>query len=285
MIENQDILDDCREKFKVWNSTVRKFNPHHYIKEKVKSINNWFEENQLNAVVIGISGGIDSAVTYRLLQLAASKPKSPLILVHGMCVTISGSTGTTNQHLVASKASKLGYIERIDIGQESDLLFQKFASCTDCFAKGQFDYMLRPAIFYGKVATLQTQGLKPVVVSTINACEMFLGYWGKKSDTCDINIIHDLTKSEVYQVAKLLDIHEDIINAIPQGDVHTGATDEEMIGASYDDIELYMWLHNQNDWGNIIVDEFHDYQPFMNIVKQRKNNAHKFIREIDTVLI
>ena len=61
----------------------------------------------------------------------------------------------------------------------------------------------------------------------------------KHTDICDIQIISDLHKSEVYQVAKYYNVLPDIINRTPKGDVHDGKTDEEMIGTSYDMVELY----------------------------------------------
>src|SRR5690606_39275361 len=45
--------------------------------------------------------------------------------------------------------------------------------------------------------------------------------------------------SEVYQVARHLDVPASVLDAAPTGDVFDGRTDEQMIGASYDFIELY----------------------------------------------
>ena len=69
----------------------------------------------------------------------------------------------------------------------------------------------------------------------------YIGFFGKASDgMVDIQLISDLHKSEVHALARHLDVPASVIAAVPTGDVFDGRTDEEMIGASYDFIELYM---------------------------------------------
>lgn len=70
----------------------------------------------------------------------------------------------------------------------------------------------------------------------------YIGFFGKASDgMVDLQLISDLHKSEVYQLARLLEISEIVINAVPTGDTYNGMLDEEMIGTSYDFLELYEW--------------------------------------------
>ena len=66
----------------------------------------------------------------------------------------------------------------------------------------------------------------------------------------DLQSIGDFHKSEVYAIAKYLSLPEEIINEPPKGDVWDGRTDEQMIGATYDQIELFTLLkdygYNEN---------------------------------------
>jgi hypothetical protein len=79
-----------------------------------------------------------------------------------------------------------------------------------------------------------------VVVGTTNRDEgAYLGFFGKASDAMvDLQPISDLHKSEVRALARHLGVPDDLVDAVPSGDVHDGRVDEEMIGATYDDVEL-----------------------------------------------
>ena len=76
----------------------------------------------------------------------------------------------------------------------------------------------------------------------------YLGYVGKASDgMVDVQIISDIHKSEVYQVAHELEIPKSIIEATPSGDMYDSRTDETVFGASYDFVELYLNYLNMKD--------------------------------------
>src|SRR5690606_38363775 len=80
-----------------------------------------------------------------------------------------------------------------------------------------------------------------VVVGTGNQDEDgYLCYVCKAGDgVCDIQLIADLHKSEVFQVGKELGVDESILSAAPSGDLWQGQTDEEELGFSYDFVELF----------------------------------------------
>lgn len=264
--------------------------PELYVKYKVKSINRWCIENRIDSFVVGISGGIDSAVVYKLLKAAQTEPDSPIKLISAVTIPISGSVGTTGQSDSLKRALELEpNVKIVNIGNEVNTLFATMCIAQDTVsdittdnlkrAKGQFDYMVRPAVLYGEVAILQGKGYSPVICNTINACELFLGFFGKKSDTCDVGIIYDLMKSDVYAVAKYLEVPDSIIDVKPRGDVFTNQTDEELIGASYEMIETFMYLCIAANESAICG--YYDSMDFKNILRQRLQNTHKFVREPD----
>lgn len=261
------------------------FYPKEYIALKIKAINKWCIENNINTFVIGVSGGIDSAVTYRLIELASQQYDSPIKKIVPLSMPISGSAGTTGQVDAIDLAKELVHnIEVIELGQVADLFHTTIEAKTE-FAKGQLDYYLRPAAMYGKVAMLQTDGWRPVVCGTINGTELFLGYFGKKTDPCDVILIHDLTKRQVYQISHHLGIPSSIKEAKPSGGVSTGQTDEELIGATYEEIEAFMYLSKVVGMTDDDIYEQYEVVPFENILKQRNSNRHKFKRPIDSDLI
>tara|TARA_Y100000996_G_scaffold382464_1_gene337702 strand:- start:421 stop:831 length:411 start_codon:yes stop_codon:yes gene_type:complete len=116
-----------------------------------------------------------------------------------------------------------------------------------------------------------------IVVGTGNKIEDFgVGFFTKYGDGgVDISPIADLTKTEVYQIAKKIGINKEILDAPPtDGLWDDGRTDESQLGASYRELEWAMEYHEKNH------DRFHDLDENQkNILKiyknHRKNNIHK----------
>lgn len=100
----------------------------------------------------------------------------------------------------------------------------------------------------------------------------------------DIQLISDIHKSEVYAVARELNIPESIINVTPSGDMYDNRTDETVFGASYDFVELYLNYLNmqENDKKNLIdsldqesKEQFEFYSK--NLENLHKYNLHKYM--------
>ena len=108
---------------------------------------------------------------------------------------------------------------------------------------------------------------------------------GKASDgMVDIQLISDIHKSEVYAVARELNIPESLINVTPSGDMYDNRTDETVFGASYDFVELYLNYLNmdENQKKELITsldkeskDQFDFYAK--NLENLHKYNLHKYI--------
>ncbi|OGJ46292.1 NAD(+) synthase, partial [Candidatus Peregrinibacteria bacterium RIFOXYA12_FULL_33_12] len=98
-----------------------------------------------------------------------------------------------------------------------------------------------PILYY--LTSLLTQNNLPAIVcGTTNKDEgSYLGYYGKASDgMVDVQLISDIHKSEVYELGNLLNIPKNITEAAPSGDMFDGKNDEEVFGAPYDFVELYL---------------------------------------------
>ena len=63
----------------------------------------------------------------------------------------------------------------------------------------------------------------------------------------DVQVISDIHKSEVYQVAEFFDIPNSIVEAAPSGDMYDGRTDEMVFGTTYDFVELYAYYLNWDE--------------------------------------
>jgi NAD+ synthase len=122
-----------------------------------------------------------------------------------------------------------------------------------------------------------------LVVGTGNKVEDFgVGFFTKYGDGgVDISPIADLLKSEVYEIGKFLDIHEDIINAKPtDGLWEDGRTDEDQIGATYEELEWAMrFIENNRYYSHEDIKNFTDRRikvlHIFNTLHQK--NKHKII--------
>ena len=252
----------------------RNFNAEKYLKDKIEAINKFFTEEGLDSAVVGLSGGIDSAVVFSLLFKASQVPGSPIKKVLGLSMPIE-CNGTTNQDEAVRKAKNLyneilvkdsNYKEFlplnfsiidlhkyktlefsiVDLSDACGTLTRSYGRRGKSFAIGQLASIVRTPSLYYHAALLQEEGYKSIVVGTTNRDEgSYIGFFGKASDAMvDLQPIADIHKSEVYQIAELLNVTKEIINAVPAGDVHDGRVDEEMIGAPYWFLEMYLLMKN-----------------------------------------
>jgi len=113
-----------------------------------------------------------------------------------------------------------------------------------------------------------------LVVGTGNKVEDFgVGFYTKYGDGgVDISPIADCLKSDVWNMAKYLNILQDIQDAPPtDGLWDDGRTDEDQIGLSYDDLEKAM---KQEQMGAIVT-KISDQKRMNTYMKHRNNNLHK----------
>jgi NAD+ synthase (glutamine-hydrolysing) len=202
----------------------------------IEQIRKWFDENNLDHAVIGYSGGIDSATTAALIHRA----EIPITLVQ-VCL---------ENHTLSSRTIMMDFLGDIEYayreGIDSPYTRWEFIRMPDISylrdaGKEAALPIIRNAYFYGVAADLRDDNKRPVVVGTINFDEAaYLGFWGKASDGAqDFYPISHLHKSEVYALAKELGVPQEIIDAVPSGDLQYSGdlNDYKMIGATYDQIE------------------------------------------------
>lgn len=249
---------------------------------KVARLTRWFREQSLDAAVLGVSGGVDSALVLALLMATMKQADSPLRRVVAMLLPIGGR-GATNQDVATARGrevvSALG-AEVWEVPLTAALadtvaaLERGSKTSLDAWSEGQTSSVMRTPALYGAAALLQGQGFKSIVCGTTNRDEgAFLGFYGKASDgMVDLQPIADLHKSEVKALARHLGVPEHVVNATPRGDVHDGRSDEQMIGASYDEIETYLRLRELGRSPRVGLSD----GAIRAIEAQHDKNAHKY---------
>ena len=206
---------------------------------KIKDwLKDYLESSNLNHFVIGVSGGIDSAVTSTLCAMTGK----PTILVSMPIHQNEKELKRANSHMWW-----LGQLDNVinlefDLTQTYETFKLMWLNEDDNLALANTRSRLRMTTLY-HVATMN----KGLVVGTGNKVEDFgIGFYTKYGDGgVDISPIADLMKSEVRELAKSLNIIQEIIDAPPtDGLWDDGRTDENQIGATYDELE---WAMNEID--------------------------------------
>lgn len=224
------------------------FNPSDYLVQKISLLEDYFIQFGIDAVVFGMSGGVDSAVVAGILKRCQSLKR-----VIAVAAPIS-SKGATNQDVAANRAVKQCEAFDLEVWKldltPAQFCYEGIMRCSPSnaegerrvWADGQILSIARTPLFYGVAAHLQAEGYRAVVSGTTNRSEgSYIGFYGKGSDGMnDIQPISDMWKSQVFALANHLGVIPEIINEKPRGDVWDSRCDEEMIGATYPQIEAYL---------------------------------------------
>jgi len=200
-------------------------------------LSTYLEKNSLSSFVIGVSGGVDSAVVSTL----CARTGKPTIVLN---IPINSKQTHTNMSVKHCAWLKENFsnvtVHNIDLSS----VYSTFRTTLDGtlevneLAYANTKSRLRMTLLYQFATTFN--GL---VAGTGNKVEDFgVGFYTKYGDGgVDIGPIADLSKTQVRQLAILLGVDRAIVNAAPtDGLWEDDRTDEEQIGASYEELEWAM---------------------------------------------
>ena len=235
-----------------------------------EKISNWLSDylinNNLHSFIIGISGGIDSAVTSTLCAMTGHKTYVIVMPIHQ-------KEDETDRGLEHCKWLRKKYpnVEHIKIDLTST--FDHFKSIFPI----SFDNKLALANSRARIRMsalyLIAANNNGIVVGTGNKIEDFgVGFFTKYGDGgVDISPIADLMKSEVYKLGQSLGVVDSIIQAKPtDGLWDDERTDEDQLGVSYDELE---WAMNFKGDQSILTEN--QKNALLTYEKHRSKNLHK----------
>ena len=230
-------------------------------------LNNYILESPANGFVIGLSGGVDSALTSTL----AAKSGFPLLCLEMPIYQNKEQEERGEEHIiwlkerfnnVSSKRINLPTIFKSFV----DNLKEEEKGNELALANTRARLRMTTLYFYAQLNNY-------LVLGTGNKMEDFgIGFFTKYGDGgVDINPIADLLKSEVYLLAEKLEISKKILIAPPtDGLWENNKNDEEQIGASYPELE---WAMNYSKKNTILNKR---QKKVLNIYRElNKKNQHK----------
>lgn len=232
----------------------------------VAGIKNYFNKNNIKQAVIGLSGGIDSSLSAKLVADAIGKEN-----LHGLIMPRKGLSSQENIDdakelckLIGIKHS-VAYINKFLEGfSEIDWKQSKIAEMNAASR-------IRAVILYNYANTHNA-----LVIGTSNKTEILLGYFTKYGDgAVDIEVIGELFKTDERELAKSLGIPKKIIDKTPTAELYHGQTDEEELGVSYEELDKVLKLYVGGKNVEEIIDNGFDRKMVENVINRVKSNEHK----------
>ena len=242
-----------------------KFNAEAETKKVINFIRDYYKENNLKGVVLGISGGKDSAVVAALFKEALGSEN-----VLGLTLPCHSNEEDRSDAKLISE--KYGFeLLNIDLTNSYDAFVNeitKLGTFTEEDLKNS-NINIKPklrmsSLYYMAALYSSIKGGTYLVAGTSNKSELYVGYFTKGGDsTYDIGVLNDFTVSEVIQIGEYLGVPHKVLYKTPS-DGLSNQTDEDKLGVKYKDIEAY--LNNEEL----------DKETKEKIEKLHKNNLHKF---------
>jgi NAD+ synthase len=241
------------------------FNVELEVKNIIEFIRDYFKKKNLKGVVLGISGGKDSAIVSGLFSMALGSEN-----VLGVTLPChSESTDKTDAKLVSDK---FGFeLIDLDLTPVYDSFIKevnKLGNFTDEELKNS-NINIKPrlrmsSVYYLAALYSAIKGGTYIVAGTSNKCELYVGYFTKGGDNSfDIGVINDYTVSEVIEIGKYIGVPEQVLYKTPS-DGLSNMSDEDKLGVKYSDIEKYM------------NNEELDSEISKKILRLHNNSQHKF---------
>jgi NAD+ synthase len=230
-------------------------------------------------IVVGLSGGVDSAVAATFCCRAIGGDK-----VLGLTLP-SNVSNPADIKDAAALCKQLGMDHRVI---SIDPMLEGFKTMPDFkesrYLLGNLMARIRMTVLYYHANREQK-----IVCGTSNRSEYLLGYCTKYGDNAaDLQPLLHLYKTEIYEYAKELGIPESILKKAPSAGLWEGQSDEEEIGLSYEKIDTSLKSLELNSWQattpieekvlSLVRKSEHKRLPAPNLLEIQKNCKKFFLR-------
>ncbi|MFH1663582.1 MAG: NAD+ synthase [archaeon] len=238
--------------------------PEEKYKKLVEKTKKFFEKQRFQKAVLGLSGGIDSSLTAKIVSEAIGKEN-----VFGLIMPEKTNSPESAEY-AKELAEKLG-IKAIEV--DINDFFKPFFKLLPWEQNRTSKTNLKPRI---RMTVLYNYANKhnAIVVGTSNKTELMLGYFTKFGDgASDFLPIGNLFKTEVIEISKTIGIPEKIIQRKPSAELEEDQTDEKDLGLSYKEIDEILREMEKEKTEKQLTEKFGEKAE--KLIKRIKENRHK----------
>lgn len=226
------------------------------VEKRVDWVKGVLAKSGANGIILGLSGGKDSAVVVALAKKATDN-------VLGVILPCGNIDKDEEDAWRLANALEVEAI-KVDIKEPFDLLNEKINNAMkETAMEGLSVSNIKPRL---RMTTLYAIGQQKgyLVAGTGNKSEATMGYFTKWGDGAhDFNPIADLTVQEVRLLGEALDVPKDILYKAPSAGLWEGQTDEDEMGITYAEIDEYLLTGDTNSRAKELIES------------QSKRTAHK----------
>lgn len=245
---------------------MKKFDAKEQTERVVEFIRNYYQENNIGGVILGISGGKDSGVVAALFVKALGKEN-----VIGVTMPCHSKSEDKEDAKLISDYYGFELIN-FDLTTTYDSFKSELTSLGtfDSEQTKDSDINIKPrlrmsTLYYLAALYSKLKGQTYLVAGTSNKCELYVGYFTKGGDSVhDISPIADFTVEEVIKIGEYLKVPEKVLYKKPN-DGLSNLTDEDKLGVKYSDIALF--IEDENSVPKSVADK---------IRRLHNRNLHKF---------
>ncbi|MEW9124242.1 MAG: NAD(+) synthase [Thermotaleaceae bacterium] len=231
------------------------------INEKIDLTVQWLrekvQESGSKGLVVGVSGGIDSAVVSFLIKKAF--PENSM----GVIMPCKSNPKDREDALKVVQTCDIRYTE-VELTEIHDKLFHSVVENLggDLLKDAGFNLKLSDANLRARLrmSTLYSiaNALNYLVVGTDNAAEVYTGYFTKYGDGgVDILPITHLKKRDVYAWGRALGVPQSVLDRPPSAGLWEGQTDEDEMGTTYDMVDDLLEGKEIPQKDRLIIEKFH----------------------------
>lgn len=232
----------------------------------VTNLRSYCKKHGFNKAVVGLSGGIDSSTTFKIaVETLGSSNVSALILPE---------LGITSDQNIQHAKALAEFFQVKYFYQPINTLV------VDCniapwkptpLARMNTKARLRAVLLYSFANTKNA-----LVLGTSNKSEILLGYGTKYGDlAADLEVLGNLYKTQVYQLAEHLHLPKEIIQKVPTAELEVGQTDEGELGANYKVLDQLLKLIEGGKKRAAIVKAGFPLALVEKVMKRVEANQHK----------